>query len=120
MTEQPKQEFRGTFEGANSSARWSPDAAALAAISFTFDNGHLSTYTHAFPLLRKAGLVGHIAAITDLVGKPGRYSWEQIHEMAAAGWKSNPTRAATTCPMYARRTSSARRSKANGCWKRMG
>ena len=87
MTEQPKQEFRGTFEGANSSARWSPDAAALAAISFTFDNGHLSTYTHAFPLLRKAGLVGHIAAITDLVGKPGRYSWEQIHEMAAAGWE---------------------------------
>lgn len=58
-----------------------------AAISFTFDDGHVSTYTHAFPLMREAGLVGHLAVITDLVGQSGRYTWEQIHEMVAAGWE---------------------------------
>lgn len=58
-----------------------------AAISFTFDDGCLSTYTHAFPLLRAVGLVGHIAVVTDLVGRPNHYTWDQIAEMAAAGWE---------------------------------
>jgi peptidoglycan/xylan/chitin deacetylase (PgdA/CDA1 family) len=61
--------------------------APLAAISFTFDDGRLSTYTNAFPLLRDAGLVGHIAVVTDKVGCPGFYDWDQITEMAAAGWE---------------------------------
>ena len=58
-----------------------------AAISFTFDDGMLSTYTHAFPALREAGFVGHIAVVTDLVGTPNHYTWDHITEMAAAGWE---------------------------------
>lgn len=58
-----------------------------AAISFTFADGRLSTYTHAFPLMRQAGLVGHIAVVTDWVGGHNQYSWEQINEMVAAGWE---------------------------------
>src|SRR5579859_7285827 len=56
-------------------------------ISFTFDDGNLSTYTEAFPLMKKAGLRGHIAVVTDFVGQPNRYSWEQIKEMTDAGWE---------------------------------
>ncbi len=34
-----------------------PARSCAAAISFTFDDGRLSTHTHAFPLLQKAGMV---------------------------------------------------------------
>jgi len=56
-------------------------------ISFTFDDGMRSTYTNVFPLLRDAGLRGHIAVVTDIVGNEGRYTWDEIAAMAAGGWE---------------------------------
>jgi len=56
-------------------------------ISFTFDDGKLSTYTNVFPLMREAGIRGHIAVVTDTVGEEGQYTWDQIAEMAAGGWE---------------------------------
>jgi len=56
-------------------------------ICFTFDDGNLSTFTEVFPLLRQAGMKGHIAVVTDYVGREDKYSWDQVAEMAAAGWE---------------------------------
>lgn len=56
-------------------------------ISFTFDDGKLSTYTNVFPLMRAAGLKGHLAVVTDSVGHEDQYAWDMVAEMAAAGWE---------------------------------
>ncbi len=59
-----------------------------AALSFTFDDGNISTYTNAFPLMKKRGIVGHIAVVTDFVGRDkDHYNWEQIREMTDAAWE---------------------------------
>lgn len=55
--------------------------------SFTFDDGELSTYTAAFPLLRDHELRANLAVVTDWVGGDHRYSWEQIEVMADHGWE---------------------------------
>ncbi|MEK7476121.1 MAG: polysaccharide deacetylase family protein [Candidatus Coatesbacteria bacterium] len=59
----------------------------LGRITFTFDDGKLSTHTNVFPLLRGAGLRGQLAVITDSVGQDQQYSWDHVAEMAAAGWE---------------------------------
>ena len=61
-----------------------------------FDDGLLSTYTVAYPVMRTRGLTGAVAVITGLVGK-AFYSknWgtttpcmntEQLRELLDAGW----------------------------------
>ncbi|MEK7766069.1 MAG: polysaccharide deacetylase family protein, partial [bacterium] len=56
-------------------------------VSFTFDDGCLSTHANVFPRLRDAGIRGNLAVVTDYVGKENKYSWRQIAGMAAAGWE---------------------------------
>lgn len=56
-------------------------------ISFTFDDGKLSTYSNVFPIFKDAGLRGNLAVITDSVGSTDQYTWDQLAEMAAAGWE---------------------------------
>jgi peptidoglycan/xylan/chitin deacetylase (PgdA/CDA1 family) len=51
----------------------------------TFDDGHLSNFTVAFPLLKKYKLVAEFYINTDNVGTDNFMNWEQLAEMIAAG-----------------------------------
>ena len=62
-----------------------------------FDDGLLSTYTNAFPVMKERGLVGKVALVTSIVGNDF-YSikWdtttpcmnlEQLKELIDAGWE---------------------------------
>ncbi|MCR6545557.1 polysaccharide deacetylase family protein [Dehalobacterium formicoaceticum] len=55
----------------------------------TFDDGYLSNYTYAYPILREMGLKGTIFVVTGEMGKtPGNlphFTWAQGKEMADSG-----------------------------------
>ena len=55
------------------------------AVVLTFDDGYDDNYQHAFPLLKKHGMVGTFFITTDFIGKPGYMTWAQIEEMALGG-----------------------------------
>ena len=55
----------------------SSDAAII-----TFDDGDLSMYALAFPLLREYGMKASFFIITDFVGTTGYMNWNQIKELA--------------------------------------
>ncbi len=56
-------------------------------VVLTFDDGYEDNYIHAFPLLRRYGMIGHFFIISDFVSqrRAGYMTWPQIEEMAAAG-----------------------------------
>jgi len=56
------------------------------AISLGWDDGLLSQYTEAFPLMLAAGLRGSIGIAKDHVGQPGYMTEAQITELYRAGW----------------------------------
>lgn len=56
------------------------------AVCFTFDDGAESNLTVSKPMLDEHGFVGNVFLITDSVGAEGKLSWEQVAELAAAGW----------------------------------
>lgn len=58
---------------------------AITAPSITFDDGHLTHYTNAYPALLEAGMTAEFYVNTALVGTPGFVDWVQLREMAAAG-----------------------------------
>lgn len=62
-----------------------PDGAVIA---FTFDDGCLSDYELAWPVLKEYGIRGtsYIAPIYQDEGKKFTMTWEQIREMADYGW----------------------------------
>lgn len=71
------------------------DAAARTrrAVALTFDDGHLETYTEAYPLLARRDLTATVYVVTGLVStsawfEPGGRSmnWSMIRELHAAGW----------------------------------
>jgi peptidoglycan/xylan/chitin deacetylase (PgdA/CDA1 family) len=65
-----------------------PEAPQIAgSVLLTFDDCVTSLYTVAFPYMASKGLVGTAYAITDRIGTEGYCTWEQLQEMAAAGWK---------------------------------
>ena len=62
------------------------------ALSFTYDDGPATHYTHAFPLHRKYGFPGTFLIITSRVeddADPNRphknVSWKELKEMSDAG-----------------------------------
>ncbi len=67
-------------------------------ILITFDDGDESVYHHAFPILRQAGFVATVFLVSDFVGRKNSWdanlfrsfsrhlSWQQIEQLAAAGW----------------------------------
>jgi peptidoglycan/xylan/chitin deacetylase (PgdA/CDA1 family) len=63
-------------------------APGRAVIAFTFDDGYISDYDLAYPILKKYGIRG----TSYIIGKfpdnntPDTLSWAQIKEMAAWGW----------------------------------
>jgi len=71
------------------------DAAARTrrGVALTFDDGHLETYTEAYPLLARRDLTATVYVVTGLVStsawfEPGGrpMNWSMIRELHAAGW----------------------------------
>lgn len=57
------------------------------AVVITFDDGWRSTYDVAFPILRRLGFPATLFVYADLISGDARtLSWEQLREMAAAGF----------------------------------
>jgi peptidoglycan/xylan/chitin deacetylase (PgdA/CDA1 family) len=58
----------------------------------TFDDGYLSNYEYAYPILKELGMKATISIIAEYMpedfgfaGKPGRLTWEQAKEMYESG-----------------------------------
>jgi peptidoglycan/xylan/chitin deacetylase (PgdA/CDA1 family) len=58
--------------------------SALSAV-LTFDDGNLSDYTLAFPLLLELGVPAQFFVNTATVDTPGHLSWSQLREMSEHG-----------------------------------
>jgi peptidoglycan/xylan/chitin deacetylase (PgdA/CDA1 family) len=87
----PPEEFRAFLLAARGTARRAvplgtvPGELGALFFSLTFDDGHASDYTQAFPVLRELGLRATFFVVPTLVGTPGFVSWDQLREMVAAG-----------------------------------
>lgn len=56
-------------------------------VSFTFDDGPDSVFTHAFPVLKKYGYPGTAFVVTNNIGKPDFMTGEQLWELYENGWE---------------------------------
>ncbi|MGD8405288.1 MAG: polysaccharide deacetylase family protein [Anaerolineales bacterium] len=56
-------------------------------IVITFDDGDISVYETAFPVLQKYGLTGVVYIVNNYMGTEGYMNAEQIKELVAAGWE---------------------------------
>lgn len=54
-------------------------------VVLTFDDGYVSVYTAALPLLQQYDMTATFFIVTGLVGQAGYMTWEQVAELAAAG-----------------------------------
>ena len=52
----------------------------------TFDDGHVSNYEHAWPILQEFGVNAVFFISTNLIGKSGYLDWDQIKELDANGF----------------------------------
>lgn len=71
--------------GSVGAARDLLDEHADGCVMITFDDGHLSNYTTAFPRLRERGLRADFFVNPATIGSPGFCTWAQLEEMAGAG-----------------------------------
>ncbi len=55
------------------------------AVMITVDDGHISTYQYAYPLLKKYGFPATFFVYSDFIGAGEALRWNQIKEMAASG-----------------------------------
>ena len=84
-------DFRSYALAARQSARRAipvshvPGELGGAFYSLTFDDGHESDYTQAFPILQELGLRATFFVVPTLVESPGFVTWTQLREMVAAG-----------------------------------
>lgn len=62
-----------------------PGELGGAFYSLTFDDGHESDYTQAFPVLQEFGLRATFFVVPTLVETRGYVTWAQLREMVAAG-----------------------------------
>lgn len=56
-------------------------------IIITFDDGDISVYSTAFPIMQKYGLTGVAYIVGNYMNTDGYMNAEQIKELAAAGWE---------------------------------
>lgn len=56
-------------------------------VMLTFDDGCLSNYTIAYPILKKLGFAAIFFITTNWVGQSNRLTWENIKEMNSGGMK---------------------------------
>ena len=55
------------------------------AVVLSFDDGHISTYQHAYPILRKHGFAATFFVYSDFLGGGEAMTWAQINEMTQSG-----------------------------------
>jgi peptidoglycan/xylan/chitin deacetylase (PgdA/CDA1 family) len=55
------------------------------AVVITFDDGHVSSYQQAYPILRKHGFAATFFLYTDFLGAGEGLTWAQINEMSKSG-----------------------------------
>lgn len=55
-------------------------------VMFQFDDGHISAYETAYPILAEKGWPGSVAIIPSTVGRDGRVSENNMREMDQNGW----------------------------------
>ncbi len=65
----------------------SQDNCELSFISFTFDDGYVSVYDVAYPILDQYGYTGTAFVITNFIGSPGHMSQEQLLALQSDGWE---------------------------------
>jgi peptidoglycan/xylan/chitin deacetylase (PgdA/CDA1 family) len=56
-------------------------------IIFSFDDGYVDAYTHAYPILKAHKFTGMFYIITGKVGWQGQATWPQLQEMLANGMR---------------------------------
>jgi peptidoglycan/xylan/chitin deacetylase (PgdA/CDA1 family) len=56
-------------------------------VVITFDDGDISVYETAFPIMRKYGLTGVVYIVGNYMGTEGYMTAEQIKELVNAGWE---------------------------------
>jgi peptidoglycan/xylan/chitin deacetylase (PgdA/CDA1 family) len=54
-------------------------------IVLTFDDGHMSNYTLAYPVLQQHGFTATFFIVADRIGKPYHMGIKELHELAGAG-----------------------------------
>lgn len=62
-------------------------AGSRSILSVTFDDASATVADIARPLLERVGLVGTVFVPVDSVGAPGVLGWDELCELAAAGWE---------------------------------
>ena len=55
------------------------------AVAITFDDGHVSSYQYAYPILQKHGFAATFFLYTDFLGGGEGLSWAQINDMSKSG-----------------------------------
>lgn len=59
--------------------------AAKSSVVVTFDDGHESNFSVAFPILRRFNLRAEFFVTVSRIGQPGYMTWEQLASMRGAG-----------------------------------
>lgn len=55
-------------------------------VSLTFDDGYISVFENAYPVMRKYNVVGNVAVIINKIGNPGYMTLEHLKELQEKGW----------------------------------
>lgn len=87
-TPEPTPEPTETPESTPEPPAFDTPSPGKAVIIFTFDDGPLSDYVLAYPILKQYGIKGTSYIITKFTdaGTKGKLTWENIKEMAEYGW----------------------------------
>jgi peptidoglycan/xylan/chitin deacetylase (PgdA/CDA1 family) len=54
-------------------------------VVFTFDDGYQDVFDYALPILRKNGFAGSLAISTELLGRPGYATWDEVVAVSREG-----------------------------------
>lgn len=61
------------------------DSPQITRPLITFDDGDMTNYTKAYPILREMGLKAYFFIIGEWVGKAGYMGWKEIAELKSGG-----------------------------------